>query len=265
MRNLNIAFLFLITWCCYGHASSVNSQSWNNLLQRYVHVAQGGSITTVDYAGMATEARTLHTYLQSTSLVTAHEFNGWSTQDQLAFLINVYNAWTVDLVLSRYPNLHSIKDLGSLFVSPWGKAFIPLLGRTVSLDDIEQGLIRGSSRYHEPRVHFALNCASQGCPPLRPEAYEGTRLSQQLNDQAIKFLRDRQRNRLQGNILQVSSIFKWYGDDFSHGWQGIYSLSGFLASEASALGLTPTQAQKLRSGSITIDFLPYNWQLNTFR
>ena len=92
-------------------------------------------------------------------------------------MINAYNAWTVEFILTKYPDLDSIKDLGSFFNSPWDKEFIPLLGKTVSLNDIEHGLIRGSDRYNDPRIHFAVNCASIGCPALREEAYTGDKLN----------------------------------------------------------------------------------------
>ncbi len=85
-------------------------------------------------------------------------------------MINAYNAYTVRLILIRHPNLESIKDLGSLFQSPWQQGFVPPLGQTRSLDDIEHGMIRGSGRYRDPRIHFGVNCASIGCPALRPEA-----------------------------------------------------------------------------------------------
>ena len=112
-------------------------------------------------------------YLAATSAVSRAEFDRWVPADQLAFLVNAYNAWTVQLVLQGYPKIASIRDLGSLLQSPWKKRFVPLLGETRSLDEIEHSLIRGSGRYREPRAHFALNCASVGCPALRPEAYVG--------------------------------------------------------------------------------------------
>ena len=139
------------------------------------------------------------------------------------------------MILTKCPDLESIKDLGSFFQSPWGKSFIPLLGGTRSLDDIEHGLIRGSGRYKDPRVHFAANCASIGCPSLRAEAYVGDRLDEQLEDAARSFLRDRSRNRLDEGELKVSSIFKWYRNDFEKGWRGKHSLAQFLAGYADSL------------------------------
>lgn len=232
---------------------------WDGLLQRHVKVLDGGHATQVDYSGLRAEQALLRDYLAATAAVSPAEFGAWSKAEQLAFLINVYNASTVALVLSGEPQIASIKDLGSLLRSPWKQRFIKLLGETRSLDDIEHGLIRGAQGYQEPRIHFAVNCASIGCPALRNQAYSGARLDAQLADAQRDFLSDRSRNRLTGQTLEVSSIFKWYGDDFALNGQGI---AAYLASQAEALGLTPSQVQQLLDEHIEIEFLDYDWQLN---
>ena len=160
--------------------------------------------------------------------------------------------------------MRSIKDLGNLIQSPWKKKFIPLLGATQSLDDIEHGLIRGSDRYRDPRIHFAANCASIGCPALRAEAYNGVNLDRQLNEATTHFLQDRSRNRLvNGRSLEISPIFKWYRDDFSKGWRSLpASLAGFLAGYAEALDLNDQEVHALIAGEIRIEFLDYDWRLN---
>jgi len=206
--------------------------------------------------------RTGQPFLASVSAVTTAEFDRWERQAQLAFLINAYNAFTVELILTAYPDVASIKDLGTLLRSPWKKRFIPLLGETRSLDDIEHGLIRGSGRYAEPRIHFAVNCASIGCPALRTEAFAGDRLEAQLEDAANAFLSDRTRNRLDANTLRVSSIFKWYRSDFEKGWHGANSLAAFLALYRAQLGLDEGTAGRLKAGKIGIEFLDYDWRLN---
>lgn len=122
----------------------------------------------------------------------------------MAFLINAYNAATVALILTRYPELDSIKELGSLLRSPWKRRFVDLLGARRSLDDIEHELLREAPDFAEPRIHFAVNCASLGCPALRPEAYEAERLEAQLADQTRRFLRDRSRNRLADGSLWLA-------------------------------------------------------------
>ena len=142
---------------------------------------------------------------------------------------------------------------------------IPLLGTTRSLDDIEHRLIRGSGRYQEPRIHFAVNCASIGCPPLREEAYDGARLEAQLADATRRFLADRTRNRLSVKGLEISSIFRWYREDFDTDWPQGRGLGGFLASHGDALGLDEQQRRALVAGDLRISFLDYDWRLNRVR
>ncbi len=235
---------------------------WNALLSSYVISLPGGKSTQVNYSGFAHAQSTLDSYLQSLSAIDQQSFDQWDKADQLAFLINAYNAWTVKLILKDYSSIKSIKELGSLFESPWKKEFIPLLGKIRSLDDIEHGLIRGSGRYAEPRIHFAINCASVGCPALREEAYVGHKLDAQLEHQTYRFLSDRTRNRLEGNTLKISSIFKWYREDFELGWRGSNTLEAFLAIYAKPLGLNKTQIRQLQQDEIDIEFMDYDWRLN---
>ena len=246
-------------------SANVDHDQWQQLLQRHVIANADGTATEVDYAGFAAERAQLKQYLDRLAQLTRKDFDTLPVLDQLAFLINAYNAWTVELILTRYPDLESIRDLGSLFRSPWRREFIPLLGQMLSLDDIEHGLIRGSGRYNEPRIHFAVNCASIGCPALSKSAYVGEKLEAQLEHAAIKFLQDRSRNRVDGDVLKVSSIFKWYRDDFETGWHGAKSLPEFFALYADALDLSSQQVRALRENKIKIKFLDYDWRLNELR
>ena len=272
IRSFSLLCALLITPLSWANEAGVNGagaskssfdhQVWQQLLQNHVYELRGGQATEVDYAGFKQEQQSLQTYLKKLEQISQSEFDRWPKAEQLAFLINAYNAWTVELILTKYPKLDSIKDLGSLFSSPWKKEFIPFLGKTRSLDDIEHGLIRGSGRYNEPRIHFAVNCASIGCPALAREAYTGDKLEQQLERAAALFLQDRSRNRLKGDELEVSSIFKWYRDDFKQGWRGAHSLEAFLAGYALALALSSEQKADLLAEKIDIDFLSYDWDLN---
>jgi hypothetical protein len=245
--------------------AAFDHSAWDGLLKQHVVSITNGSASQVDYAAMAKDRGKLKAYLGALSAVPRATFDAWSKNEQLAFLINAYNAWTVELVLTKYPDLESIKDLGSLLQSPWKKKFIALLGETLSLDNIEQDLIRGSGRYNEPRIHFAVNCASIGCPALRSEALTADKLAQQLDASAKAFLSDRSRNRLAGGKLEVSSIFKWYREDFERGWQNYQSLQQFFTDYAGALGLSADDVQKLQSKSLSITFLDYNWRLNSVK
>lgn len=240
----------------------LNWQPWQRLLERAVVPERGGQASRVDYTYLSREKAALSQLLAEAARLERARFDQASPSEQLAFLINLYNLATVELVLSAYPDLTSIKDLGNLLRSPWQQKRIQLWGASISLDDLEHGLIRGSGRYNDPRIHFAVNCASIGCPALRPEAYSGAQLEAQLEQQAQLFLADRSRNRLEGSTLQLSSIFKWYGDDFAQGWRGASSLSQFLALYGDALGLTPQQKTELAQQRIRLAFLPYDWGLN---
>lgn len=263
LRLLIHAFLFAFAAAVAPiHAAPFDASGWDSLLRKHVIVLPGGLATQADYAGFKSDRAVLKQYLSASSSVSRPEFERWNQAEQLAFLLNVYNAWTVELILTAYPDLASIKDLGTLLQSPWKKRFIPLLGETRSLDDVEHGMIRGSGRYQEPRIHFAANCASIACPALRPEAYVGNRLDAQLEDATRKFLADRSRNRLEGETLKVSSIFKWYRDDFEKGWRGANSLGRFLALYRDALALGADSANRLAAGKMEIDFLSYDWRLN---
>ncbi|GAA66982.1 DUF547 domain-containing protein [Pseudoalteromonas sp. BSi20429] len=241
--------------------------SWNALLNKHVVAINHNHSTEVDYAAIKREHAQLKTYLDSLTAVTQSEFDAWEKPKQLAFLINAYNAWTVELIVSNlaskeHPDLKSIKDLGSFFSSPWSKEFVPLLGKTRSLDDIEHGLIRGSGKYNDPRIHFAVNCASIGCPALREEAYTATDLESQLQEQTVRFLSDMTRNMAQENTLSVSSIFKWYGDDFEKGFRGANTLQQFFLQYSDALKLIPAQQKALKNDDMKVKFLDYNWDLN---
>ena len=239
-----------------------NHSSWDSLLNKNVTMTNGGKASVVNYAGMQADKAKLDSYMDATSKVSQSEFNGWSKDEQLAFLINVYNAGTVELVLTKYPNIKSIKDIGGVFGSPWKQNFITLLGKTRSLDDIEHNLIRGSKRYNEPRIHFAVNCASIGCPALLNDAFTASKLDSQLEQVTSKFLADSSRNRLKGNTLEVSPIFKWYKEDFATNWRGTKDLAGFLSRYSSSLGLNSTQTADLKSGKTKISYTNYDWNLN---
>jgi hypothetical protein len=180
----------------------------------------------------------------------------------MAFLINAYNAFTVELILTRYPKLESIKDLGTLLSNPWKPKFIKLLGTEMSLDNIEHDTLRAKGRYDDPRIHFAVNCASVGCPMLREEAFVADRLEAQLDEQALRFMSDRSRNRYADGRLLLSKIFDWYGGDFKAGYKGISSLGAFAGRYANQLADAPADRERIRAGGVDIGFLDYDWKLN---
>lgn len=174
------------------------------------HVADG----LVDYPAVQKDSALLKTFLNEAASVEQEIFAAWNEQERLAFLINLYNAATLQLILEHYP-LESIKDIGGLFSGPWKQKVVPLFGERISLDDLEHGIIR--SDYHEPRIHFALVCAARGCPPLRFEPYLPTKLDEQLDEQGRRFLlQSPKKNRYDTatKTLFLSPLFKWYRKDF---------------------------------------------------
>lgn len=250
-----------------AQAFDARHEAWTALLGQHVRLLRGGQASEARYAGFAADRAALKAYLDSLSAVAEATFKRWPKPEQQAFLMNAYNAFTVELILTKYPDLKSIKELGSLFSSPWKPKWVPLLGAKLSLDDIEHGLLRARGVYDEPRVHFAVNCASIGCPMLREEAFTGERLEAQLQQQTERFMADRTRNRwnAQRGRLELSKIFDWYGEDFALGHQGIRSLKAFAGQHAERLADAPADRARLRSGAFDIAFLDYDWALNDAR
>ena len=239
--------------------------AWTALLKKHVVLLGGGRASQVRYAGFASDSGALKAYTDSLSAVSAAAFNAFSKPQQMAFLSNAYNAFTVALILTRYPKLASIRDLGSLLSNPWKPKFIALLGTEMSLDNIEHDTLRAKGRFDDPRIHFAVNCASIGCPMLREEAFVADRLEAQLDEQAVRFMSDRTRNRFADGKLLLSKIFDWYGDDFKQGHKGITSLGAFAARHANQLADAPADRERIKAQGLEIGFLDYDWKLNDAR
>ena len=241
-----------------------NHGAWTALLKKHLLVVEAGKASKVRYAALASDRPALKACLAGFSAVSAAAFEAFGKPQQMAFLMNAYNAFTIDLILTRYPKLESIKDLGSLIQSPWKQKFVPLLGTTLSLDAIEHDLLRSRGRFDEPRIHFAVNCASIGCPPLREEAFVAERLDAQLAEQLQRFLSDRSRNRWSTakQRLEVSKIFDWYAEDFRLGHQGIGSATALYARYADQLADTPADRERIRSQRAAVAYLDYDWKLN---
>jgi hypothetical protein len=253
--------LILMLWLSSPlHASNFDHEhrQWTRLLEQHVSWVNQGVASTVDYQGFKQDQAELTRYLATLSDVSRPQFDGWSRDQRLAFLLNAYNAFTVQLILDHYP-LESIKDIGGLFSSPWKQAFIPLLGQTLSLDQIEHSMIRAPGAYDEPRIHFAANCASVGCPALRSEAFVASTLDGQLEDSQQRFLKDRSRNRFDSasGHFQVSKIFDWYGEDFAKRWG---SLDNYLIQQTPLL--TAPEQRPAANNTPKVEFLDYDWSLN---
>ncbi len=192
-------------------------------------------------------------YVASIQAVPYKEYQSWTKEQRMAFLINSYNALTVKLILKNYP-VASIKKIGGFFTKPWSVEFFSLLdGKIKSLDPIEHEWLR--PQFKDFRVHAAVNCASISCPPLRHEAFVADRLSAQLDGQMRAWLADTSRNRIKGAsaVWEVSKIFDWYGDDFETWGGGVQNVINKYLKK-------PISPKVLKT--IKIKYLPYNWDLN---
>ena len=221
---------------------------FDTILKTYVENGQ------VDYAGLKSNRRELDRYLSSLAAVDEKEFKTWQASDRLALLINLYNAATLQLIIDHYP-VKSIKDIGGFFRGPWKQRVVRLYGKTITLNTLEHEIIR--KQFDEPRVHAALVCAAQGCPPLRPEAYVGARLEAQLAEQMRTFLADSTKNHVnvRSGKISLSRIFKWYGKDFTkNGKTLLGSLAPYWPDQAAA------RLKSRRDWDIA--YTDYDWSLN---
>jgi hypothetical protein len=264
IRNIVVATLLSLIPFCPAHAFDHSHTQWDALTKKHVVWLPGGNASQVDYKAFQADRPALKSYLDGVSSVNQADYDGWSKSQKLAFLINAYNAFTVELILTEYPNLKSIKDLGSLIRSPWKKKFFTLLGKERGLDDIEQGMIRAPGSFDEPRIHMAANCASIGCPALRDEAYVADKLDAQLENSVVRFLSDHSRNRFnpQSGRLEVSKIFDWYAKDFA---ARAGSVETWLSAYADRLTDDSRQQQAIREKKARLAYLDYDWKLNDKR
>ena len=265
-------FLMLAAMLFASLASAQNFDhshgTFTALLKKHVELVDGGRTSKVKYADFKKDQPQLKAYLDSLSSVKETEFNAWSNPQQMAFLINAYNGHTLELILQNYP-VKSIKDIGSVFDNRWKRKFFKLFGQDSYLDKVEHEILRKPGVYNEARVHYGVNCASIGCPSLREEAFVADRLDKQLEEQAVRFLSDRSRNRYASGKLEVSMIFNWFKQDWSSGFKGfdgktpaITSREDYFARYAKLLADSPADQQIIADKKATISFLEYDWDLN---
>jgi len=220
---------------------SKTHELWTELLSE--HVDSAGH---VNYQGFIDDKKKFHRYL--CELEQSPPQDDWTKDEELAYWINVYNAFTVELIIKNYP-LKTIKDLGGSIYkvnTAWDIKFIHIGDEVYDLNNIEHGIIR--SDFSEPRIHFAVNCASVSCPKLRNEAYVGSRLDEQLTDQVRDFLANETKNIVGSENARLSKIFKWFSGDFTKNM----SLVEFI-NQYSEVKLTE---------DTNLEYLDYNWNLN---
>lgn len=251
MRLMLISILALLLLSCSGSVPTgatgtapPSHQLWTQLLTMYVR--DDGN---VNYQGFVQDKAKLQRYLDTLSQ-NPPDTTTWSEAEQLAYWINAYNAFTVKLIVDNYP-LESITELHPTLHVPgvntvWHKKFFRIGNQKSSLDEIEHQILR--KQFNEPRIHFAINCASKSCPPLRPEAYEAGKLEEQLQEQARSFINNPKYNQIETNRAEVSKIFSWFSGDFTR--QG--SLQEYL-NKYSTVQLKADAA---------VAYKDYDWSLN---
>ena len=253
MLLLSLALLaVLVIWFTCANCRAIRRQTdarpvthelWDDLLKKYVR-PDG----FVNYKGFQQDTLALNRYLKL--LETAHPNDkNWSRAEQMAYWINAYNAFTIQLVLRHYP-VASIKDIkpGVAFInSVWDIKFIHIQGFTYDLNNIEHNILRPV--FKDARVHAAINCASWSCPRLLPEAYSARTLDAQLDAAMRGFVNDPMRNRISPTQADVSEIFKWFKGDFE---RDAGSVRAFLNRYAKEKIAEQTE----------IRHLDYDWRLN---
>jgi hypothetical protein len=235
---LAMTFVHLLTFA----QSTVDHSRFSEVLKQ--HVADGA----VDYPAIKNDKRFAE-YLKALSAITPSNIK--DKKERLAFWINAYNAFTIELILKNEP-VKSIRDIKRGGTGPWDIVWIEIGGERYSLNQIEHEIIR--KEFDEPRIHMALVCAAKSCPPLRSEAYDGERLDAQLEDNSALFLFDKSKNRYERetNTLFLSELFSWYGGDF---------VKKYGSAEKFALRILGAADAK----PVAVKYLPYDWSLNSKR
>ncbi|NNG08875.1 MAG: DUF547 domain-containing protein [Arenibacter sp.] len=233
--------LFMVWWNAnpiipVAAGSAPDHSAWQQLLQEFVN--DKGDVAYARFKIRENELTRYMDYLADHAPAAT-----WTRNETLAYYINLYNAATIALILEHYPT-ESIRDIWR----PWGQNSVRVGDKTISLGDIEHKILR---KMNEPRIHFAINCASFSCPKLRSEAYKADKLEAQLHAATVDFINDPTRNILSRNKLELSAIFKWYKIDFT----GKNTLINYIQKYT-----------KLRlAADAKITYLSYDWRLNESR
>ena len=244
----------------FGQTFDHNYTAWEALLKKHVRWLPDNKQSRANYKGFAADRAELKQVLDSLSAVSQAQFNAFSKEQQMAFLVNAYNAFTVEIILTKYPDIKSIKELGSFNRGPWKNEFFTLLGAKHHLDWIEHEQLR--PKYAEPRIHVAVNCASIGCPALYPEAFTAPKMEAMLEDGMRRFLGDRTRNRYENGKIQASNIFKWFKEDFEKGHKGFAKLEDVFAKYADLLTPDAAAQAQIKAKSVSVSHLDYDWSIN---
>lgn len=205
MFKMVILAVFVLLFA--GFADAAQSSGYLDQYGAFLAAHVRGGV--VNYAGIKADMARLDATLER---MAAENPEAMARPDRVALYINAYNLWTIRLIMDHWPGIASIKAAGGFLASPWKRAFVRLGGRTLSLDDIEHGILR--RQYPDPRLHFVLNCASKSCPPLLSVPYRGEVLDAMLEQRSRACLNDPAGARVDGGRLRLIRIFDWYAEDF---------------------------------------------------
>jgi len=223
-------------------SSPISHKVFDEVLRTYV--SDDGY---VNYSALKANRGKLDQY--TTTISNTKVNPNWSKNEKLAFWINAYNAFTLQIVIDNYPTngIMAIKRGVPGVNSVWDKKFIPIGDNLISLGQIEHKIIR--KELNEPKIHFAVNCASISCPSLYNRAFSADKLNSQLIARAKVFFYDQTKNKIENNTLYLSKLFKWYKEDFGDNEQGV------------VVYLNQYLDEKIPTG-IDIKLMSYNWKLN---
>jgi len=232
---------------------TIDNSGWQHLLERYVRPSADG-LNHVDYRGFQADAKALADYVQ---LLGGTDIATLGRAEQFAFWCNLYNALTVKVVAEHYPvaSIRAISLGGSLVASvtggPWKAKLAVVGGIALSLDDLEHTILRGT--FKDPRLHYAINCGSIGCPNLRTRPFTGTTLDHDLDEAACNFVNSRRGVAIESERLVLSGIFKWYRRDFGGSERHVLA---HIAQFADA------ERRAAIARGLKVDRYEYDWRLN---
>jgi len=279
MNRLKIFAILVLSLCCLCIEMANSKQDltpfdqnhtiFNNLLKENVHDAK------VNYEAFLISEE-FDNYLISLNNISKEQYESWTENQRLAFWINAYNAFTIKAIINNYPIQRSFTFTG-IFYAPknsilqipgvWKKLQFKAVGKNVTLDHIEHGIIR--KEFNEPRIHVAIVCASIGCPDLRNEAYTAEKIDSQLIDASRNFVNNESKgvviDKEKGRV-KVSKIFKWFGEDFYNNY-GSKQLSSKSRKENGARSFVAEYINEddknyILNGEYKLSYMSYDWSLN---
>ncbi len=250
-------------------APEMTYENYADVLEKYVD-----DKGLVDYASLKEHRRKLDAFVEAVGNLDPKTYQGWTKDQKIAFWINVYNGLTLKAIIDNYPiqpsffrSLRYPENSIRQIPGVWDELKFTVMGRNMTLDEIEHKVLR--KEFNEPRIHMALVCAAMGCPELRTEPFTGERLDEQLNDQSAKFMNNPEKFRIdrkEGRVY-LSSIFKWFGEDFVKTYGTDKKFKDFGQVERAVLNFAsrhvpPKDREYLEKGGYYLDYLSYDWTLN---